>query len=163
MNPVWNETVLLADFCQNDIFFGYPASLYLWHFFWFWVSVIVFLEWGDCACVCGREGRGRLKRKKWFILLLSNDHNWWQTHYLFIEWNIAYQRWNITSIVQWLMTRVFAVFWLTGFNGHKRGIKVLHQLKLLTKVLTLMFYYEGVNKNTIESPWFYKKKLLYLR
>ena len=29
MNPVWNETVLLADFCQNDIFFGYPASLYV--------------------------------------------------------------------------------------------------------------------------------------
>ena len=50
------------------------------------------------------------------------------------------------------MTRVFAVFWLTGFAGHKRRIKVLHQLKLLTKVLTLMFNYEGVNINTIESP-----------
>ena len=43
MNPVLNETVLLADFCQNDIFFGYPASLFL--------SVLL-------VCV---GGRGRLR------------------------------------------------------------------------------------------------------
>ena len=55
------------------------------------------------------------------------------------------------------MTRVFAVFWLTGFAGHKRRIKVLHQLKLLTKVLTLMFYYEGVNKIQLSHHDFTKK------
>ena len=49
MNPVWNETVLLAGFCQNDIFFGYPASLYVCHFFWLCVSVILIFQWGTSA------------------------------------------------------------------------------------------------------------------
>ena len=51
MNPVSNETLLLADFCQNDIFFGYQRHLTFDTFFG--SAICDSYCWVGCLCVCG--------------------------------------------------------------------------------------------------------------
>ena len=69
------ETVLLADFCQNDVFFGYPLPVKLLYLFFVILSVVVVEKgmgaqsggeiggggrdrWGACLGVCVVVGWG---------------------------------------------------------------------------------------------------------